>query len=724
MHNFRSLIPLLAALLMTFTAIAQPYAPDWKSLDSRPTPTWWRDAKFGIFIHWGVYSVPAYTPKGRYAEWYQHSLTENDPDGSIKKFHQANYGQRPYKDLANEFHAELFDPEAWAQLFQSAGAKYVVLTSKHHDGFCLWPSAESQKGWGIGWNAVEAGPKRDLVGELTTALRQTDVKPGLYYSLYEWYNPIWKADKSKYAAEIMIPQLYDLINKYQPDVIWADGDWDASPETWQTQPFLAWLYNESPVKDRVVANDRWGSGVRFHHGGIYTPEYQPDMDFEDHDWEESRGMGFSYGYNRAEDAWDYNSSQTLILHLIDKVARGGNFLLDIGPDAHGQIPPIMQERLLDIGDWLAINGEAIYSTRRWRQAWQWSAEGNRDLPGATQVDGWKTGGDALLKQTIDPDPGYAVKEVFFTYNPQTRSTYAILPQYPMDRKLTLRGMTLPNNTDVTLLATTERLRWENQSGNVVITLPEYHPSKMKGSAAFVVRLGNYGAYAEKPKLDVTYDPRTMVPTVAMTSLPSQIIRYTTDGSEPTSNSLQYAAPITLDKTTIIKARAFRQGLLESGVATTEAKRYEYLPALAFMQEPQPGLAAKLIKSKEESYSIANLDNGDVMATGVVKNFALDPMCADKCGMVWQGYINIEQTGGYQFSTTSDDGSALYIDGQMVVNNDGNHGMTEKTGMAMLQRGWHSIRIAFFNQGGDTGLKVQYGPVGSPLVEIPGSVMAH
>jgi alpha-L-fucosidase len=725
MRYVRLFLMSLALTVATVQLFAQPYAPDWKSLDTRPTPEWWRDAKFGIFIHWGVYSVPAYTPKGRYAEWYQHSLTENDPDGALKRFHEANYGQRSYYDLASDFHAELFDPEAWAQLFQSAGAKYVVLTSKHHDGYCLWPSTDGQRAWGIGWNSVERGPKRDLVGELTSALRQTDVRPGLYYSLYEWYNPLWKTDKARYAAEVATPQLYDLVNKYQPDVIWTDGDWDAPAALWQSEKFLAWLYNESPVRDRVVANDRWGSGVRFNHGGIYTPEYQPDMDFDNHDWEESRGMGYSYGYNRAEDAWDYNSSQTLILHLIDKVARGGNFLLDIGPDAHGKIPPIMQERLMDIGDWLAINGEAIYNTRRWRQAWQWSANGKRERSESALVDGWKTGGDALLKQTIDPDPGFAVKEAFFTYNPQTRSTYALLPQYPTDRKFVLRGATLPSNTEVTLLATKERLRWENQSGNVVVYLPEYQPGRMnRTQSAFVLRFGNFGAFAEKPKVEVAYDQRTMVPVVTVSSLPGAIIRYTTDGTDPGPNSPQYSTPITPDKTMMLKTRAYRQGLIESGITTTEVKRYEYLPALSFVQEPAPGLSARLIKTNEDRYTLDNIDRGEVVASGIVQNFALDPMCADRCAMVWQGYINVEQTGGYQFATNSDDGSALYIDGQMIVNNDGTHGMTEKTGLAMLQRGWHSIKVSFYNAGGNTGLEVKFGPVGGTMSELTGSSLAH
>lgn len=716
--------PLLPAIFLLYGILAHAqnvYTPDWKSLDTRPTPEWWQDAKFGIFIHWGVYSVPAFTPKGRYAEWYQNSLVQNDPDGKIKAFHEANFPGKDYYQLADQFTATLFNPDSWAQLFESAGARYVVLTSKHHDGFCLWPSAEANSTWGFGWNSVERGPKRDLVGELTAALRKTDVRPGLYYSLYEWYNPLWKLDKPRYASQHMIPQLNDLVYRYQPDVIWADGDWDASPEVWQSKEWLSWLYNESPIKDKVVVNDRWGSGVRFKHAGIYTPEYQPDMDFEGHDWEESRGMGYSYGYNRYEDAWDYNSSQTLILHLIDKVSRGGNFLLDIGPDAYGQIPPIMQERLLDIGQWLSINGEAIYNTRRWRQPCQWSG-GKRDYKNEL-VDGWKTAGDALLKQTLDPDPGFAVKEVFFTHSPKTRALYAILPKYPADRKMVLRNLTLPVGSEVMLLASKEKLKWENTGGNTVtINLPEFNPDKIKGQQAYVIRIANFGAFTAKPEVTVTYDRSTMRPTVAMSALPGTTIRFTVDGSEPTSTSRQYTEPLQIDKTTKIKSKAFRTGLLESNIVETDVNVYSLLPALTFVQPPQPGLLANLRTA--EKYSTETVENGTTVAAGVVNNFALDPMCAEKCGMVWQGYINIDQTGGFEFSTTSDDGSMLYIDNQPIVNNGGDHGMEEKTGRVFLQRGWHYFKVVYYNAGGGVGLQVKYGPVGGELEDIQPTAMGH
>jgi len=470
-------------LLLCLLATSQQYQPTWESLDKRPVPEWFKEAKFGVFIHWGVYSVPAWSPKGQYAEWYQHSLQAKAFKGKVTDYHKNRYGEDfTYYQFAPMFKAELFNPDEWASLFEKSGAKYIVLTSKHHDGFALWPSKEATKTWGIPWNAMDAGPKRDLLGDLFKAVRKTSVRAGMYYSLYEWYNPLWRNDKDLYVTKHCWPQMKDVINTYQPDVFWTDGEWDASDTVWRSKEFLTWVFNESPVKDKIVVNDRWGKGIRFHHAGIYTPEYQPDMDFKDHYFEESRGMGFSYGYNREEDAWDYNTAQVLILHLLDKVSRGGNFLLDIGPDGHGKIPPVMQERLLEIGKWLKINGEAIYGTTRWKEPFQWS-EGNREYK--PKKDDWKTGGDVMLKLTVDPDPGYAVREIFFTH--KKNALYAILPQWPSSGKVILKDMNVTGGK-ISLLETSQSLKFKNIGKNTEITLPAFDPNKIKSNYAFVIKI--------------------------------------------------------------------------------------------------------------------------------------------------------------------------------------------------------------------------------------------
>jgi alpha-L-fucosidase len=195
---------------------------------------------------------------------------------------------------------------------------------------------------------------------------------GFYYSLYEWFNPLYKTNFEQYVDYHMMPQMKDLVTRYRPDIFWPDGEWDHTSDEWKSQQFLQWLYNDSPVKDSVAVNDRWGKETRGKHGGYYTTEYglvgnQVGLGkVAPRPWEECRGIGTSFGYNRIEDLRDYSSSKQLVDLLITKVSEGGNLLLDIGPTADGRIPVIMQERLLDMGDWLKVNGSAIYATTPWK----------------------------------------------------------------------------------------------------------------------------------------------------------------------------------------------------------------------------------------------------------------------------------------------------------------------------------------------------------------------
>lgn len=700
------------SFLLSQNVLAQ-YKPTWESLDTRPVPQWWSNGKFGIFIHWGVYSVPGYSKKGDYAEWYENGLRSGD--SARIKYHKENFGDRHYYDLVNDFHAELFNPDEWAKLIEASGAKYVVLTSKHHDGFCLWPSKEADRDWGFPWNAVTAGPHRDLLGDLFKAIRKTSVHPGMYYSLYEWYNPLWLSDRKKYVSDHMWPQMKELINTYKPDVFWTDGEWDAPASTWKSQEFLAWLYNDSPVKNTVVTYDRWGSGIRFKHGEVYTPEYQPDVDFEDHPWEESRGMGASYGYNRNEDSWDYNSAQSLVLQLIDKVSRGGNFLLDIGPDAHGKIPPIMQERLLQIGDWMHINSEAIYNTVRWKTSSQWS-EGNRNYKPAHRQD-------PVLKITVDPDPGYAVKEVFYTYNPTTNSLYAILPRYPSDRKIVLKNIQLPEASVVTFLSTSENLKWQNEGNDVIISLPDYDPNKIKAPYAYVLKISNYGKYAHKPMMIVSYPNGSMTPEISFDKNFTGEIHYTTDGSEPTNNSNLYSKPFSIKNTSVVKAITILPNALPSNVSTGEVKVYHWMKSQK-VKNPKSGIAWKYYEPEGE-ISLESIQTSPVKKEGTTDVISQKvKQREEKYALQFDGYIKIDKDGVYHFSTISDDGSKLFIDNEEVVNNGGEHGTLEASGDAALKKGFHKIKVTYFDGGGVNDLKAFWQKGDEQKEEIPGSVLFH
>ncbi|WP_165217275.1 alpha-L-fucosidase [Schaalia sp. ZJ1691] len=356
--------------------------PSWEELDARPCPPWFPKAKFGIFIHWGVFSVPAWRTLsneqfGSYAEWYYASVygPYRNADGD---FHERHYGDALYRDFASQFTAELFDPDQWAELFKRAGARYVVLTSKHHEGYCLWPTKNPHK---KNWNAGDVGPHRDLVGDLTEAVRRAGLKMGLYYSMIDWetnrshrcdggfFIPQKDADmfgipEERYPTEILEEQWKDFNTRYAPSLIYTDGgEWDLSEEYAQTRQLLGWLYNEAPNRDDVVVNDRMHVGMPGNHGDYYSTEYQDIEGFgTNHPWEESRGIGGSYGFNRAENIEDYATAPELIHLLVRTVSQGGNFLLNVGPTADGRIDVLQQERLLQIGAWLDEYGEAIYET--------------------------------------------------------------------------------------------------------------------------------------------------------------------------------------------------------------------------------------------------------------------------------------------------------------------------------------------------------------------------
>jgi alpha-L-fucosidase len=712
---------IFAALLLSSVVEAQTYRADWESLDTRPTPSWWKDAKFGIFIHWGVYAVPGWSPKGTYAEWYQQGLQTTDT--ARQRFHKSKFGDKSYYQLADDFKAELYKPDEWAKLFEKSGAKYIVLTSKHHDGFTLWPNKEANKTWGFPWNAKDIGPKRDLLGDLFTAVRKTSVRAGMYYSLYEWFNPLWLSDKPAYVENHMWPQLKELINTYQPDVLWTDGEWDAPAETWKSQQFLAWLFNESVVKDKIVVNDRWGSGIRFKHAGFFTPEYQPDLDFENHDWEESRGMGHSYGYNREEDSWDYNSTQSLIIALIDKVSRGGNFLLDIGPDEHGKIPPIMQERLLEIGDWLQVNGEAIYNTRRWKTPVQWS-EGKRGfkMPARHDADDWETTHDIMLKLTVDPDPGYAVKEIFFTYNPANNSVYAIFPKYPSGKKLVINDMSLPAGANVQLLGSKKAVSWKQEGTNTVIELPEYDPAEMKTPQAFAVRISGYGKFAEKPSIQYSRAKPTMLqPTVTISGAPGAVIRYTTDGSEPSGSSSAYTAPFVLQNKGTVKAKSFVPGILPSGTAAEDINVYRWMAPTRPGSALQPGWSYAIFELK--ATSVEHLANHEPVKSGTTSKIDISPLTRkEQVGMRLEGFIKIDKDDVYTFYLASDDGSRLKIGDEVVIDHDGLHGNDEKQGSVALKNGYHRVVLEFFQATGGIDLKLKYSSSTIKKQDLPAGIL--
>ena len=458
-------LALTAVALCATAAYAGKYEANWESLDKRPTPQWWCDAKFGIFIHWGVYAVPAYAPTDEasvdlcYSEHYHHRMLQKIP--AFLEFNKTYNGDRPYVNYAADFTAEHFDAKKWAALFKRAGAKYAVLTSKHHDGFALWPSKASAH-----WNAMEAGPRRDICREFMDAMHAGGLHAGFYYSHLEYGNPKWEQKETldEFVRNVNMVQFKELADDYGADIIWPDGEWFNTYKELRSEEFLAWLFNESKVKDTVVVNDRWGKtpdmkkSTRGVHGGHYTTEYgfesgeisegSKGMATTVHPWEECRGFGRSFGYNRFEGAADYMSAAECIELLVRVVSGGGNLLLNIGPDRHGLIPPIMEERLLAMGRWLEVNGEAIYGT------------------------------------TAGTDPRRSADDgLYLTCKPD--ATYAIVTGWRQD-PFVVRSH--GDVADVSLLGSRAKITWRKVADGIEITPPPLRYRELPCEHAFAYKL--------------------------------------------------------------------------------------------------------------------------------------------------------------------------------------------------------------------------------------------
>lgn len=344
---------------------------DWSSL-SRELPDWFENAPFGIFIHWGAYSVPAWAePIGAlgtvdddrewfthnpYAEWYWNTIRI---DGSPAQEHHGEvFGGNQYDDLLDQWKAEKFDPQEWAGLFKTAGADYVIPTTKHHDGITLWDAPDTGTR-----NTVHRGPRRDLVGAIAEAVRNQGMHLGLYYSGgLDWYvrqfpphlsavsvNDTGRPKDAEYA-QYAYNHVLDLVEKYRPEVLWNDINWPDEGKHFGAFGLGSLFQKYYEMVENGVVNDRWGDT----HKDYSTSEYEQFKDSEgDEAWENCRGLGFSFGYNQVEGRELTLSGTELARQLVDVVSRGGRFLLNIGPKADGTIPEIQRQSLLDLGAWMA-----------------------------------------------------------------------------------------------------------------------------------------------------------------------------------------------------------------------------------------------------------------------------------------------------------------------------------------------------------------------------------
>jgi len=533
------LIPTLAAALLTVPALAQtptqkiqhqlatvhtntqrgPFHADWDSLANYRTPVWFQDAKFGIFLHWGVYSVPAFGN-----EWYSRNMYV--PGNKAFEHHIATYGPQSkfgYKDFIPMFKAEHFDPNAWVDLFSRAGARYVVPVAEHCDGFAMYNSDFTD------WDAAKMGPHRDVVGELATAARArglhfgasshraehwwwyglgrtfpSDVSDPRYAGLY---SPAAKmalpgaADETKEPdpshfeqwlppdkafLEDWLARSTEIVDKYHPEFIYFDW-WDGQPEF---EPYLrqfaAYYYNRSaehhehPVLtykiEAMPANAATLDIERGKLDALRLLPWQTDTSVSIHSW----------GYAEHD---EYRTAQSLIHQLVDTVSKNGNLLLNVGPKSDGTIPDEAKSVLLQMGDWLKVNGEAIYNTRPFAVFGEGPTKFGTNSPG-------KTGAKNTDIQTYTPeDIRFTVPKDQSPHSPST--LYATALGWPSSGTLRIKILAsglpyIPHPVcSVTLLGSNAKLAFTQKPEGLFITLPSQKPNDI----AYVFRISNAASCA-------------------------------------------------------------------------------------------------------------------------------------------------------------------------------------------------------------------------------------
>jgi alpha-L-fucosidase len=359
---------LVASMLLSGCATPPPDYLNESRADFDARMEWWRDARFGMFIHWGLYAVPA-------------GVHQNEPVEGIGEWimNSAHIPVAEYEEFAAQFNPTQFDAAEWVRIAKDAGMKYIIITSKHHDGFSLWDSDVSD------YDIIDATPfGRDILRELADAAARQGIRLGFYHSIMDWHHPDAQAphfptyntsEKSnpnfpRYVENYLKPQVRELVTNYDPVVLWFDGEW--IPE-WTHEMGLDMYNFVRSLKPDILINNRVDKGRRGmqgmnlsdqqYAGDFGTPEQEILDSTSTLDWESCMTMNDTWGYKSTDDNW--KSAEMLIDNLVDIVAKGGNYLLNVGPTAQGLIPQASVERLAEMGDWMEVNGEAIYGSRLW-----------------------------------------------------------------------------------------------------------------------------------------------------------------------------------------------------------------------------------------------------------------------------------------------------------------------------------------------------------------------
>ncbi len=659
---------------------------------------WFREAKFGMFIHWGLYSTAGGVwngkPVGGIGEW----LLSN-----------ARIPVAEYEPLRDRFNPVAFDARRWVEIAKGAGMKYIVITSKHHDGFCLWDSALTD--WDVGSSPFAP---RDPLKELADACTEAGIRLCFYHSIMDWHHPDYlprrdwdarPADGADYARYVayMKGQLKELVSGKYGDVgiLWFDGEWEG---TW-THEMGKDLYDFCRGLDAdIIVNNRVDTGRSGMEGITREGDYRGDYGTPEQqipatglpagvDWETCMTMNNTWGYKIHDENW--KSTEDLVRKLVDIASKGGNFLLNVGPTGEGEIPAASVERLEGMGRWMQVNAQAVYGTQA------------NPFP---EPPTW----GRITRKTME--------------NGATR-LYLHVFDWPKDGALRLSGL-LSRPSAVQILGQRTRNLWpfEQEDDVTIFRLPEQPLDPIATVVAVDLEPGPGGALevAALPVIEAPDEKFTGTLSVTVAQPASRVVyRYTTDGSTPSAESAQAGEPFAIRGTTTVKARGFLDG---KAVTRVVERSFESLDPIAAVQvlKADDGLAYTAYETPRALKACAAITSGTKVAEGVapVPSVAVKPR-EEYFGLVFTGFVEVPVDGVYRFFVDSDDGSTMSLHGRTIVDNDGPHSATEKSGAIALAKGLHPIEIRMFEGMGQDLLRVSWlVPGAAKKVEIPAGAYRH
>ncbi len=627
---------------------------------------WWRDARFGMFIHWGLYAVPAgeWNGKTGYGEWIRNS---------------AQIPLDVYDQFRQQFNPVRFNATDWVHMAKEAGMKYIVITSKHHDGFCMFNTRQTD------FSIMSTPFNWDPMKDLADACRKEGIRMCFYYSIMDWHHPDylprrdWEttrttdgADFSRYL-DYMKAELKELLENYGDiGVLWFDGEWE---RTWNARYGKEIYEYCRSIQPDVIINNRIGAGRielgetlkdAVTGGDFGTPEQEiPATGLPGMDWETCMTMNDHWGYNSHDK--NFKSSKELIRMLADIASKGGNYLLNVGPTPAGDFPPESIDRLAGIARWMKINGEAIHGTQ---------ASPFKSLAFGRCTRKETSAGTRLYLHVFD---------------------------WPADHKLILPGcLNTPKQAFLLADEVNGKLNVARQEDALIVSLTAGMPDPI--NTVVVLDLEGKLDLTTAPEFKSDFDVFTDSLVVQLVTDRDNVkIHYTLDGSIPSLNSLEYHNPLMITKSTLITARCFRDEKPVSGISKKEFRKVIPKKALK-LKDAKPGIGYSLYEGSWDS--IPDLAKLKSTKEGILDRISFTPRTKDEYFCIsYSGYVLIPLDDVYRFIVGSDDGSRLYIDGVPVVENDGLHAMVEKEGVTALDEGYHKFRLDFFNKTGAFELKV-------------------